>query len=239
MTPDLSADQPGEIPGNRIRTTGPTILAVCDALLCAWFEIDKVDQPNFFEWHNREHMPERMAVPGVRRARRFTALRREDQFLIMYELASVAVLNSRSYQTLSQKPTPWSLRTRPAFRHEERIVAIPVLATKIGAGGFVLTLNLAADPRLVARVMPDHVQSIARQPGVLAVYLGQYKEQLGTTAPENIEQSSAFILIIEAISREHLVPFMAELRGKDWSDLGVEALKLRVFEMQACVWPLP
>jgi hypothetical protein len=38
-----------------------------------WNGIAPEGREEFYEWHNREHMPERVGIPGFRRGRRYTA----------------------------------------------------------------------------------------------------------------------------------------------------------------------
>src|SRR5215471_6580816 len=42
-------------------------------IVTIWHDIVPEGQPDFYEWHNREHMPERMGIPGFRRGRRYIA----------------------------------------------------------------------------------------------------------------------------------------------------------------------
>ena len=44
-------------------------------IVAIWHDIVLEAQPEFYEWHNREHMPERLGIPGFRRGRRYIAVR--------------------------------------------------------------------------------------------------------------------------------------------------------------------
>ena len=39
-----------------------------------WHDLLPAGRDDFHEWHNREHMPERVAIPGFRRGRRYIAV---------------------------------------------------------------------------------------------------------------------------------------------------------------------
>ena len=41
-------------------------------------------EARFLEWHNCEHMPERVSVPGFREGRRYRDLGGSPRFLMMY-----------------------------------------------------------------------------------------------------------------------------------------------------------
>ena len=54
-------------------------------IVAIWHDIVLEGQPEFYEWHNREHMPERMGIPGFRRGRRYIAVQGTPQFFTFYE----------------------------------------------------------------------------------------------------------------------------------------------------------
>jgi len=64
-------------------------------------------EEEFNAWYDQEHLPERVAIPGFRSARRWVCGR---TYLATYELDSAAVLNSREYLSFYRKPTPWTRR---------------------------------------------------------------------------------------------------------------------------------
>ena len=43
------------------------------AVVAIWNGIAPEGRTEFYEWHNREHMPERVGIPGFRRGRRYIA----------------------------------------------------------------------------------------------------------------------------------------------------------------------
>jgi hypothetical protein len=61
----------------------------------------------FNAWYDHEHLPERLAIPGFRSARRWVSGR---TYLATYELDSLAVLSSAAYLARYQNQTPWSRR---------------------------------------------------------------------------------------------------------------------------------
>jgi len=61
----------------------------------------------FNAWYDEEHLPERLAIPGFRSARRWVA---GSTYLATYELDSPEVLSSPPYLLRYQNQTPWSRR---------------------------------------------------------------------------------------------------------------------------------
>lgn len=43
------------------------------AVVAIWNDILPEGRDNFIEWHNREHIPERVSIPGFLRGRRYIA----------------------------------------------------------------------------------------------------------------------------------------------------------------------
>jgi hypothetical protein len=64
-------------------------------------------EEEFNAWYDEEHLPERLAIPGFRSARRWIFDR---TYLATYELDSPDVLQSAAYLARYQNPTPWSKR---------------------------------------------------------------------------------------------------------------------------------
>jgi hypothetical protein len=69
-------------------------------------------EEEFNAWYDEEHLPERLAIPGFRSARRWVAdvPPGNGKYLATYELDSAAVLQSAAYLARFQNPTPWSRR---------------------------------------------------------------------------------------------------------------------------------
>ncbi|HEV7476915.1 MAG TPA: hypothetical protein VGO02_04160 [Burkholderiales bacterium] len=64
-------------------------------------------EEEFNAWYDDEHLPERLAIPGFRSARRWTW---QKSYLATYELDSPGVLNSPQYLSRYENPTPWTKR---------------------------------------------------------------------------------------------------------------------------------
>jgi hypothetical protein len=64
-------------------------------------------EEEFNAWYDSEHLPERLAIPGFRSARRWV---HERTYLATYELDSPQVLKSPAYLARFQNQTSWSKR---------------------------------------------------------------------------------------------------------------------------------
>ena len=69
-------------------------------------------EEEFNAWYDDEHLPERLAIPGFRSARRWVADVEpgEGKYLATYELDSLGVLESPAYLARFRNQTPWSRR---------------------------------------------------------------------------------------------------------------------------------
>lgn len=151
-------------------------------LLALWNGFDPARRAEYDLWHTRQHVPERLAVPGMLRARRYD---RGDgpmpEFLTLYELESTAILSSPPYLKLMETPTEWSRAMRPSFRDFFRLGCHVALSRGGGAGGALMALSLgdlggwtpeaieAAAGAILAGTPATAVHFVARDPGVAGV----------------------------------------------------------------------
>src|SRR4051812_36093727 len=110
-----------------------------------WHDLTPEAHDDFYEWHNREHMPERVGIPGFRRGRRYVAIRGEPKFFNLYEADSAEVLAGQDYLNRLNAPTPWTRRVIPNFRNVARGVCRVAFTNGVGSGGVMLTLRFAVD----------------------------------------------------------------------------------------------
>src|SRR5262249_40151199 len=114
-------------------------------VVAIWNGIAPEGRTEFFEWHNREHMPERVGIPGFRRGRRYIARYGAPEFFTLYEAESPEVLLGQDYLNRLNNPTPWTQRVPPMFfRDTSRGVCRVKLSLGVGQGGYMLTLRFGA-----------------------------------------------------------------------------------------------
>jgi hypothetical protein len=108
-----------------------------------WAEIDDDYLLRYQEWHNCEHIPERVAIPGFRAGRRYRALDGRPAFLMMYETDGAHVMVSDAYRAALDSPTEWTREALTHFRKPVRIVYSRVAeAGKVGAAAAPYTTTL-------------------------------------------------------------------------------------------------
>jgi hypothetical protein len=113
-----------------------------DAAVAMWWNVaeDKLDE--FHEWHSKEHLPERLCIPGFNRGSRW---QREGggEFFVIYELESYTTLTSDAYRARLNSPTPWSTKMMPLHRDMIRSQCRVSASNGHGIATFMITIRLS------------------------------------------------------------------------------------------------
>ena len=126
-----------------------------------WHDLLPDATEDFYEWHNREHMPERVGIPGFRRGRRYIAIEGAPKYFNLYEADSPEVLSGGDYVNRLNAPTDWTKRVVPSFKNVARSICRVVFSSGVGSGGTILTMRFdipaanraAAIEALVGRIL--------------------------------------------------------------------------------------
>ena len=110
-------------------------------LLAVWHKIAPAAQADFLAWHDGEHIPERLAIPGFLRARRFAALAGTPDYCTLYEVAKRAVLAGAAYRSRYADPTPWTRRVMGEALAVARALCEVVYSAGTGAGAVLACLR--------------------------------------------------------------------------------------------------
>ena len=92
-------------------------------MLLTFTEVAPEDEMDFNEWYNREHVDERVFMPGFKRARRYLAADRSTRvkYFASYETGSVQDLCAPEYMKLLGNQSDWSKRMMAKFTHFDRL----------------------------------------------------------------------------------------------------------------------
>jgi len=148
-----------------------------NALVAIWNDIAPEMREDFFEWHPREHMVERLGIPGFLRGRRCSAVQADVEFLTLYELSSIDVLTSDIYRERLTHPTPWSSKTLPAFRNNVRGACRIHFTEGYAMGGVVHTVRFRAaagqETAMVTALERDVLPGLVDRPRITGVHLAE------------------------------------------------------------------
>lgn len=138
--------------------------------LCIWTDTDPRTEDDFNAWYDREHMQERVAIPGFSHARRFLASDGATRrYLALYETVSLEVFRGEAYRQAFAQQTDWSLRSFERMRDNQRRVGELAFAAGAGEGGR-LALFVAAPAALAGAAWREAASAAAQAtPGVHAV----------------------------------------------------------------------
>lgn len=176
------------------------------AAVIVWNDVTLEGLDQFYEWHDKEHMPERLAIPGFRRGRRYAKPGHSPQWLTLYEAADLSVLVSGEYLERLNSPTPLTVSTLKHFRNTSRAVCNVVASFGSSSGGYVLALRVDVPVEhtkgfrelLTERLFPRVMAST----GVLAchLYAADPKASFTDTAESRTRQFDvpAWIVLVES-----------------------------------------
>jgi hypothetical protein len=124
-------------------------------MLLTSMNVDAADDAEFNRWYDREHLEERVAIPGFLEARRYVAHDGNPKYLSLYSTETFEVLDSPAYRTALANQTAWSKVNIGRFKDMIRAVARITISRGIGRGAALGIIRLrppvgAADKLRVA-----------------------------------------------------------------------------------------
>src|SRR6478735_2013487 len=111
-------------------------------MLLTSMDIDAADDAEFNRWYDREHIEERVAIPGFLEARRYVAHDGKPKYLSLYSTATFDVLDSPAYRTALASQTAWSKANIARFKGMIRAVARITLSLGVGRGAALGIIRL-------------------------------------------------------------------------------------------------
>jgi len=123
-----------------------------NAVMINWSDVAPEHRHAYYEWHSREHMVGRVALPRFIRGRRYIAAKASRDFLICYEVEGIDVLTSKAYLDKANAPSELTRRTTPFVKNASRALAAVKHTLGIGTGGCALTLRFDVRPGEEARL---------------------------------------------------------------------------------------
>lgn len=139
-----------------------------------WHDIVPEGRADFYAWHGREHMPERVDIPGFRRGRRYIAIDAGLEFFNLYETDSPAVLTGEAYQARLNDPTIWTKSISRHFRRVARSLCRVALTGGSAQGGLMATWRCQTaeqEPSRVETALIGHMRAICPNDCVAGAHL--------------------------------------------------------------------
>jgi len=197
-------------------------------ILAIWNDCAPGGYDHFERWYIREHLQERVGVPGFRFGRRYETVSGADRrFFAFYEVESPDVLSSKAYVERLEAPTPWTLETMKSFRNMVRTVCD-------------LRADQAMTPTPAAAKLVDE---LAAEPGVARVQLwtAAAKQTPADTAEmksRGKDQLAAGAFVVECLRRADADRVAATLANPP-AALGISGKSVVGIYGLLCLYPKP
>lgn len=211
-------------------------------LLAIWANIDPEYQREFLQWHNCEHMAERVNIPGFHVGHRYRAVADERDFWMVYETDTAEVMQSAPYLQSQNNPTPWTRKSIAHFRDTLR--TIYSLVASVGNrpaldAPYVLVVrsNPPEEPggeeEVIRWYKEEHLPRLCAVEGVLRARLYRRHEGISNivTAERQVHGASVckqqFLALYEMLSPEipNSEAWREAARGTEWSAKMVAVLR--------------
>ena len=167
--------------------------------LCIWTDVDPASELDFNRWYDREHMQERVAIPGFQSASRFQATGECPRpYLALYYTDAVAVFTSDAYRQAFAHQTDWSLRNFERMRGTQRRVGPLEIEVGHGEGG-ALALFVVAQDKLSMNALRDQLARLRQEDFIIRASV--LRTDTGLSAPVTADSSAApadAVMMIEA-----------------------------------------
>lgn len=216
------------------------------AALAMWWEIDAAGFDEFAHWHAHEHFPERLAIPGFRRATRWRQAGGGDGVFVMYELDDYEVLSSDAYLERLNAPTPWSVQMMPRHRNMVR-GQCEVLATRGGVtANHALTVRLSpARPDSASNLrerLEALIDALPGRAGLLGAHLLRHRAPaIAQTTEQRIrggDRELGWVLLVTGYDAAALQALAAgELSGASLEALGAVEVTCGLYELAISALP--
>ena len=111
-------------------------------MLLTSMNIDAIHEAEFNRWYDREHLEERVAMPGFLEARRYVAHQGNPKYLSLYSTETMEVLDSPFYRTALANQTAWSKANIANFKDMIRGVSRITISRGTGRGSALGIIRL-------------------------------------------------------------------------------------------------
>ncbi|MDI6752961.1 MAG: hypothetical protein QME78_01055 [Thermodesulfobacteriota bacterium] len=111
-------------------------------VLAIWNDLDPKNESDYHEWYFKEHLFERLGIPGFLTARRYESTGRGPKYFTFYHTTSVEVLRTPVYLQRINNPTDWTRRNMAWFKNMNRTACRETLDQGRGIGCAALTLEI-------------------------------------------------------------------------------------------------
>jgi hypothetical protein len=182
-------------------------------MLLTSMNVDAADEAEFNRWYDREHLEERVAIPGFLEARRYVAHDGNPKYLSLYSTETFDVLDSPAYRTALANQTAWSKANIARFKDMIRGVARITISRGIGRGAVLGIIRLrpasGSEDKLRA-ALREHFDP-AKLDGIISMHLLENDPALSKPLTDSPSASGAgdWFVLIDATDVNAVPPAVA------------------------------
>jgi hypothetical protein len=173
------------------------------------------------DWHSHEHLRERLSIPGFVRGTRWARDGASPRYMILYEVADAAIIDSPGYLARLNDPSAWTRSIMPGVTGMARAACNVAAAAGYGLGGIALSVRFGSAPGL------SHQLPGLRLPaGVASVFLLEPAAPAPMTTEQSLRGRDAepgWTLVVTGHDGEALRAFAATLCGNAGSAAGTDS----------------
>ena len=202
-------------------------------LLAIWADIDADYRLTFEQWHNCEHINERVSIPGFYAGYRYESIDRELHHLMFYEIKDSKALGGSVYLHALNHPTPRTQDAIVHFRNPIRAIYTllwssgkkpPKVAPYISVSRF--NIESGNDRETIKWFKEEYLPNITIIPGVNRGRLYEMDTEISNIKSEELKIHKAglgeqrFLAIYEMES-------LKVATGKAWQEVKIGAVPLK------------
>lgn len=121
-----------------------TSASLPNGLLFVASDVSAPDELDFNRWYDREHVEERVRIPGFLSGARYVSRANGRKYLGLYRTESLAAFTTADYRAAFERQTPWSVANLDRMRDPMRRVCAVEAVTGFGSGSQLVVLPLPA-----------------------------------------------------------------------------------------------
>lgn len=171
-------------------------------LLFVASDVDAADEPDFNRWYDREHVEERVRIPGFLSGARYASQSGGRKYLGLYRTESLDAFTTADYRAAFERQTPWSVANLDRMRNPMRRVCSVEAVTGFGSGSqlVVLPLPAAVDASALIEQARELGAKLADADGFVQSYLLVPDTTLSTPLPRESKENRTLdpLFVVEA-----------------------------------------
>jgi hypothetical protein len=212
------------------------------AFLAIWHDIASAGEAEYNVWHTRQHMPERLGVPGFLIARRYVDHNLDsERYFTLYEGATLETFSSDGYRARLNNPTAWTTRNQPNFLNFVRSACVLSATLGRGIGGALATIRLnlsdgsAADFEAAADKLAGPMLALD---GVTGVHMGvaapdttRIRTRESELRRQTGEEVFDAVVLVEGVGRREVQGSMDAVHAMVQEAVGVVSKQSAVYDL--------